>query len=120
MANKRTKLEDAELFYVQVNPEGMSQEKLAQKFDTTVKNISKIQSEYAKKAAENPQLTQVVEPTRARKAMMRQTEGKRKGVAIMTEVASEMFGDDAAEQRRKAKKDMYTNKHTTKTFPDDE
>lgn len=117
MANKRTKLEDAELFYVQVNPHGLSQEKLALKFDTTVKNVAKIQSEYAAaQAVENPQPK---EQKVARTLLNTNSDKGRKGITVMTEAASYHVDDNTKISSLKKKGDKYANKHTTKTFPDD-
>ena len=122
MAGKRTKATEEEAFFIGVNPKKMNQQDLANKFDLSLKVVSKIQEEYNVTEAKKAELIKAnspAEPTQFRKMMGTKSESGKKGVSIMTEGASEVMDAQNAKARQNARKNKYANDFTTKSYPDE-
>jgi ribosome-binding protein aMBF1 (putative translation factor) len=122
MAGKRTKVTEEEQFYIQLNPKGLSQQELADKFDASLKVVTKIQADHKEaeeKKAEILKVNAPKEPTLTRKLMTGKSEGKGNKVSIMTEAASERLDGDRAAMGDLKKKNKYANNFTTKSFPEE-
>lgn len=122
MAGKRTKATDEEIFYIAMNPKGMTQQQLANKYDLSIKVVAKIQDEHRK---EQEAKAVTVEPapkedTTMRKMIGNKTAANRKGVAVFTPGAAELLDEHNKLARQNKKKDKYNNNFTTKSYPDEE
>ncbi len=125
MAKKRAKLTEVEQFYVENNPQGLSAQELATKFETTTTVVRGIQERAA--------LTKEVPPAPVKEESMtkqmlipdpnKQPLGvpkRKKGVVILTPGASERMDALAEFNRNRKKAKKYDNGHTAKSFPDEE
>ena len=121
MANRRTKATEVEQLYIEINPDGLSQEALSQKFELTLKTVSTIQQKYnEKQAQQQPQTSEPKEKSPGREAMtFKINKNKPAKVTIMTEAASQIAEEAAKNSRMNKKKNKYDNNYTTKSFPED-
>lgn len=122
MAGKRTKATDEEIFYIAMNPKGLTQQQLANKYDLSIKVVSKIQEEHRKEQEAKAEVVDKPkrEDTQMRKMIANKTAAQRKGVSIFTPGAAELLDEHNKMVRQNKKKDKYNNNFTTKSYPDEE
>lgn len=120
MANRRTKATEVEKFYIEHNPDSLSQEALSNKFELTLKTVAKIQQEFAANQPEPEPVVEEVEHSITRDLMtFKPDKSKPAKITIMTEAASQRAEANAQATRDALKGKKYKNGHTAKTYPNE-
>lgn len=120
MANRRTKASEVEKFYIEHNPDSLSQEELSNKFELTLKTVAKIQQEFAANQPEPEPVVEEAEHSITRDLMTFKPNKSKEGkITIMTEAASQRAEANAKATRDAQKSKKYKNGHTTKTYPNE-
>jgi hypothetical protein len=121
MANKRVKATDVEEFYIKANPDNLTEQQLAKKFDLSLKTVKSIIDDTKTEIVSSTEIiAQDIKPkkeeTITRQMFIRKADSGKKGITILTKAASERIDENAKESRAKAKKNRYNNDYTTTSF----